>query len=558
MKRYLGYIRVSTTQQEENGYGPDIQREGIEAYAARYGYPLSPSDFFTDDISGDEPEREGLNRIKALLRAGKAAGVIIFRPDRLARKGWIGMQALEDFHAWGAEVHFQNLGFIPNTPEGRFQASIHFSVGELGKAQMLQNLNNAVRAKAEKHGLPINKGRYPYGYRFEGSKNTSALVIYEAEAEVIRAIFRMHREGSTTEQILKWLSDNQKPTAEDRRLTSGKKREYGEWAFSQVYKILKNPIYKGKMPYFRYYPAVREDGTTYQRAKPLDDPSIVWVNVNAIVSPEEWELTQQIISQNRLTPVHDIHNRYLLSGMLKCGLCSYRVSGRRWSDPQKPHLQPQYYYNCNAHWGNKKGRNAMHACSLPPFKREAVEEATWGYIEAQILNPEALEKGLRGMYSHTEEEQANLEEKMARLLRKIAETQAQQDRIKNLYIKGIYSEEELTTNKRQLDEMQAQDKAGLQELERQIARLGASELEIASLRRFSAAIRDKVEQFTWENKKHVLELLGTEVELTVEDGQKVIYVTTHLQPGQERIELVGRKQGGKEGGSLEVVSTSGR
>ncbi len=552
-QQYVGYMRVSTASQEDNGYGLDVQEQGIRGYAARHGLALLEQ-FIWDDISGDMPEREGLNKVKALAKTKAIAGVIIYRPDRLARKSWIGMQALEELHGWGVEVHFDNLGIIPNTPEGRFQAAIHFSVGELDKAQMLKKLNGAIKAKISTHGLPLNSGRYSYGYRFIGSKKSSAWEIYEPEAEVIRAIFRMHREGTTIGAILKWLNDNKFPTAEDRRKTSGKQRDYGQWAVSQVYKILKNPIYKGKIPYYRYATVTRKDGSTYQKAKPLDDPSIVWVDGPAIVSPDDWEKSQQIITANRKHPIHDIHNRYLLSGMLKCGLCGYGVSGRRWSDPRKPHLKPIYYYNCNAHWGNRLGRNAVHICSLPPFRADLVEQAVWEYIETKILDPESLDTGLQELSSHTERERAALEERRARDISRIEEVQAKKERLISLYLSGIYSQEELATHKKQLEELLAQYKAGLEELERQIARLGASEQDIATIKEFASVIRQGLDLTKWEHKRYILEHIGLEVELALEDDQRVVNVTTHLNPDQARLQIIQSRQSSKKGAAT-VAST---
>jgi site-specific DNA recombinase len=86
------------------------------------------------------------------------------------------------------------------------------------------------KKSAEKGRLP--SGPAPYGYRREGGR----LVIVEAEAEVVRRIYRLHRQGKGTKAIAKLLTQEGVPTR------SGK-----PWNFNTVARILDQPLYHGTL-----------------------------------------------------------------------------------------------------------------------------------------------------------------------------------------------------------------------------------------------------------------------------------------------------------------------
>src|SRR5690349_14217760 len=80
------YLRVSTDKQADEGLGLDVQREAIRAWAKEHGHRVVR---WTADegISGSN----GLDTRVALLEAfdalkdGTAAGLVVYRLDRLAR-----------------------------------------------------------------------------------------------------------------------------------------------------------------------------------------------------------------------------------------------------------------------------------------------------------------------------------------------------------------------------------------------------------------------------------------------------------------------------------------
>jgi site-specific DNA recombinase len=96
LNTFYGYIRVSTLRQGEHGVSLQEQKEAIERYAARKGLDIST--WFEEQQTAAKQGRPVFNDMLKLLRANKAAGVIIHKIDRSARnlKDWAALGELID------------------------------------------------------------------------------------------------------------------------------------------------------------------------------------------------------------------------------------------------------------------------------------------------------------------------------------------------------------------------------------------------------------------------------------------------------------------------------
>src|SRR6266545_2957767 len=80
----VGYIRVSTEEQAEQGVGLSAQRSVIEAEVARRGWTLVQ--VFEDTASGRSLSgRRGLEAALETLEAGTADALVVAKLDRLSR-----------------------------------------------------------------------------------------------------------------------------------------------------------------------------------------------------------------------------------------------------------------------------------------------------------------------------------------------------------------------------------------------------------------------------------------------------------------------------------------
>ena len=82
--RVIGYIRVSTEKQAEEGVSLDAQRIRLEAYTVAMQLTLVGIEEDAG-VSAKTLDRPGLNRVLERLRAGEAEGMLIAKLDRLTR-----------------------------------------------------------------------------------------------------------------------------------------------------------------------------------------------------------------------------------------------------------------------------------------------------------------------------------------------------------------------------------------------------------------------------------------------------------------------------------------
>ena len=80
--KFIGYIRVSTQAQGENGHSLAGQATRLQEVAAREGLELV--DIVTEVESGAK-ERDGLADVQARILAGEAQGILFPKVDRLGR-----------------------------------------------------------------------------------------------------------------------------------------------------------------------------------------------------------------------------------------------------------------------------------------------------------------------------------------------------------------------------------------------------------------------------------------------------------------------------------------
>ena len=89
------YLRVSTAEQK-----PDLQYDGLRAYAARAGLDVV-QDYCDAAVSGRREGRPQLNALMAVARNQEIDCVLVWKSDRFARSTRHLLTALEKFDHLG-------------------------------------------------------------------------------------------------------------------------------------------------------------------------------------------------------------------------------------------------------------------------------------------------------------------------------------------------------------------------------------------------------------------------------------------------------------------------
>lgn len=196
----IGYLRVSSDGQAENGFGLDVQRERIEAYAKALGLVID--DFIVDDgYSGTTLDRPGLTDLLGRIARGEVNRVIVYKIDRFSRSQRRLLELIED-HFVANDVAFVSVTeqFDTSTPFGRACLGMLGVFAQLDRDMVVERLASGRKARAATGERAV--GAVPYGYRVEGEGRNKRTVVDPHFADVIRYIFsRRDRDGASFQTI---------------------------------------------------------------------------------------------------------------------------------------------------------------------------------------------------------------------------------------------------------------------------------------------------------------------------------------------------------------------
>ena len=183
------YARVSTGRQERD-QTIDSQLTALRQWATAQGHELRPDHVFTDEgYSGARLDRPGLDRLRDAAREGEFDVLAVFSPDRLARKYAYQALLLEELRRAGCEVAFVQRP-VSDDPHDQLLLQIQGAVAEYERAVLGERFRRGKLHKAR--AGQWTAGKAPYGYRYIPKRDgvPGHLVVEEAEAEVVRMLYR--------------------------------------------------------------------------------------------------------------------------------------------------------------------------------------------------------------------------------------------------------------------------------------------------------------------------------------------------------------------------------
>lgn len=199
--KLAAYCRTST----QNGAGADsleAQEQACRDWADAHGHEVVIV-FRDDALSGalGIEDRPGLAASLVALEDGTAEGLVVHRPDRLARE--LHVQEVALAHAWAAGKHVRVFEAAegaeivrddPNDPQRRFLRQVMGAAAELERGLIKARLQGGRRRKAAQGGY-VGGRRIHRRYGYELVAGEYAPV--PDEQEIIDYIRNLRREGAT-------------------------------------------------------------------------------------------------------------------------------------------------------------------------------------------------------------------------------------------------------------------------------------------------------------------------------------------------------------------------
>jgi site-specific DNA recombinase len=240
------YTRVSTEHcldQEFNSL--DAQYEAASAYIksqAHAGWTLIRSRYDDGGYSGGSTERPDLQKLLNDIRARKIDVIVVYKVDRLTRSLADFAKLVELFDAHGVSFVSVTQQFNTTTSMGRLTLNVLLSFAQFEREVTSERIRDKIAASKRK-GLWVG-GNLPLGYKMKDGK----IAIVEAEAELVRSIFRRYLELGGVNELVRDLRERNIRT-KSRLLSTGVTRGGIPFGRGALYYLLSNRFYIGEVKY---------------------------------------------------------------------------------------------------------------------------------------------------------------------------------------------------------------------------------------------------------------------------------------------------------------------
>jgi site-specific DNA recombinase len=379
------YARVSSARQaKDETIGSQLAALREHAAASRLDVPEDWV-FADEGHSGATLIRPGLEALRDLAAQGCLDVVLIYSPDRLARKFAYQALLIEELARCGVRAQFVK-GPRGDSPEDQLLVQFQGMFAEYEKAQLAERYRRGKAWRAKSGSVNVLSGA-PFGYRYvrKTPESGARYEVIEHEAVLVAEMFRRYAdEGAAIADLRRWLTD------QGVRTRTGKER----WDRSVIWGMLRNPAYCGKAVFGKtqavHEPAglnrtARLAGRTVPRQVRVQDrPREEWtgIPVPALVDEETFDRVQQRLADNKRFAARNTRVPSLLQGLAACSSCGY---GYYRTSTTTSAGKKIYYYRClgSDDYRYPGGR----VCGNKPVRADYADAVVWDHVTALLADP---------------------------------------------------------------------------------------------------------------------------------------------------------------------------
>lgn len=312
-------------------------------------------------FSGGNVNREGFQRMMALVRQGKVSKVVVYRLDRISRSLSDFVNILQEFKAHRVDFVSSQESFDTSSPYGEMLVKLLMVFAEFERTSIISRVTQAY---AHRSGMGFYMGgRRPYGFELEPTVihnvRTKKLRPIPAEAEQVRCIFEVYaQENVSLRRLLNML------TAGGKQPLNG-----SSWTTAKLSALLKNPIYvKAGPDVYEYYDRRGVQMVTdpsmftgeygaqlYGRTKhdpgspDWSDMRLVLLTHPGIVDSGIWLKCQRKLERNRQIGNSVSSHTSWLAGKVVCEKCGHTMTTIKGKPNRRGETRRYFYCTGKAH-----------------------------------------------------------------------------------------------------------------------------------------------------------------------------------------------------------------
>jgi site-specific DNA recombinase len=383
-KQAVIYARVSSKEQEKEGFSIPAQLKLLKEYASANGFAVVQD--YVDVETAKQTGRAAFGEMVAYLKAHPVVRVMLVeKTDRLYRnlKDWVTVDELE------VEIHFPKEGVVLSR-ESRSSEKFMHGIKVLMAKNYVDNLSEETRkGMLEKAEQGIWPSFAPLGYRnLDGPDGKKIIAPDPDVAPIISRLFDWYATGRLS---LKEAAQK----ARDAGLVC--RKSGAKVPVSTVHSILRNRIYTG---WFEW------------------NGKMIQGRHEALVSVELWERVQAVMDGRFAKKHRRMTHDFAFSGLIACSKCGCSVVG-------EIKKQRYVYYHCTGYADKCQGNPAT--CRRRYVREEALEQQFTSLLGQLHFDDEVLswvQEALRASHADKRREQ---EDAIARLRREYDRLQRRLD-----------------------------------------------------------------------------------------------------------------------------------
>ncbi len=460
MKRYVALARVSSREQEREGFSLEVQHDALTRWA-ELNHGTIVKLFKIAETASKRDERKTFKEMIAYAKkhAVELDGLLFYKVDRAARNlfDYVELERLESEY---------NVPFISisqqteNTPAGRMMRRTLANMASFFTEQMAVDISQGISRRVQEGIFP---GKAPYGFK-HGRANGRRIIELDSEAAAkVRRLFHLYAYENLT---LDGIIERFEAEGVEYRPTKPK------WSKTSVHTMLTDRQYIGEVRYREnWYPGKQE----------------------VIVDRATWNRVQALLGNNQQTS----HTMTYASDLIECGFCGHKITGELKIKKTSSGLKEYYYYRCTKY--NK-----------PSHPRTRVTEAELDKQVLAVFDKMRIEDdNMRDWFravlaSKTKDAQSEARAQRSELQRQETLIAAQQDRLLNLRIDDQIDEKSFNRKQMELRDRLASIKLQADVLDRtrdENAELASRVFEL------SQTLRQKWLTANYAEKRKILEIV---------------------------------------------------
>ena len=459
-KKFIALARVSSREQEREGFSLDVQEDALHKHAEREHGSIVKF-FRIAETASKTDERKTFKELLAYAKAhaDEIDGILFYKVDRAARNlfDYVELERLE--LETGVPAIFVSQP-TENTPSGRMMRRTLANMAAFYTEQQALDVKDGL-ARRVKDGLFV--GMAPYGYKNVRIDGRSIVQVHPEEGPRVRRLFELYAYHSHTIDTLIDALEKEGVVYSN---------AVTRFTRSKIHHILRDRAYIGEVTHKgEWYPGKQEK----------------------LIDRAMWDRVQVLLGDK----VYRSHEMTYAGELIRCAHCGHIITGEVKTKKTKDGEREYVYYRCAKY-------------SVKDHPRVRVTEANFDaqvlalFRKMKIADEKIKNWFSRALHARAKQSQAASQERLGELKRQHTAVTQQQDRLLNLRLVDEINEATFAAKSTEL-----RDRADRLRLEIEAADRGRAEYTDLAIKAFelSQRLEEKWTCADFQAKRQILEII---------------------------------------------------